>query len=49
MFLIHLILLVLALVCFLGAAVGVSHPRINLQALGLFFWVGAELFAIATK
>jgi hypothetical protein len=33
------ILLVIALVCFLLAAFGVSVPRLNLVALGLAAWV----------
>lgn len=34
------VLLVLAAVCFLAAAFGGSlHPRVNLVALGLLFWV----------
>lgn len=36
---IALILLIVAAVCFLLAAVGVPASRINLTALGLFFWV----------
>lgn len=34
---IKMAVLLLALICFLLAAVGVSSPRINLEALGLFF------------
>lgn len=37
------LLLVLALVCFLLAAVGVAFPRVNLMCFGLFFWVLAIL------
>lgn len=33
------LLLVVALICFLLAAVGLPASRINLTALGLFFWV----------
>ena len=33
------LLLLLALICFLAAAVQVPAPRVNLVALGLFFWV----------
>ena len=36
---VNLILLVLALVCFVLAAVGVASPRVNLLALGLSLWV----------
>lgn len=34
----HLLLMVLALVCFLLAALNVSAPRGNLMAAGLFLW-----------
>lgn len=34
----HVILMVLAIVCFLLAAIGVATPRGNLVAAGLFFW-----------
>ncbi|HMF74287.1 MAG TPA: hypothetical protein VK604_01365 [Bryobacteraceae bacterium] len=34
-----LICLILALVCFLVAAVNIPTPRVNLIALGLFWWV----------
>lgn len=43
----HLILMVLALVCFLLAALNVSTPRGNLQAAGLFFWALATTVALA--
>jgi hypothetical protein len=33
-----LILLVFAFVCFVLAAVGIGHPRINLLGAGLAFW-----------
>lgn len=36
---IHLALLILGMVCFLGAALDVKFYRITLQPLGLFFWV----------
>lgn len=36
---ITVVLLLLAAICFLLAAVGVPLPRVNLVALGLFFWV----------
>ncbi len=36
-------LMILALVCFLLAAVGVPWPRPNFTALGLFFWALALL------
>jgi hypothetical protein len=36
----HFVLLLVALVCFLLAAIGVpQQSRVNLVALGLFFWV----------
>jgi hypothetical protein len=37
MSIIHLVLIVLAALCFLLAALGVSTPRGNLLAAGLFF------------
>ena len=40
-----IVLLLLALICFLLAAVGVQAPRINLMALGLTFGTGALLVA----
>jgi hypothetical protein len=36
---IHLVLLFLALFCFLLAAVGIPTGRVNNIAVGLFFWV----------
>jgi hypothetical protein len=36
------LLLVVALVCFLLSAFGVA-ARVNLQSLGLAFWVGASI------
>jgi len=36
---VELVLLILALVCFLAAAVNVSSPRINLVATGLALWI----------
>jgi hypothetical protein len=35
------VLLVLALVCFLAAAVNVSSPKVNLVAAGLALWVAS--------
>jgi hypothetical protein len=35
----HLIVLILALCCFGGAAFDVKPPRVNLLALGLFLWL----------
>lgn len=37
------VLLVLALVCFLAAAAQVSSPRVNLVAAGLALWVASIL------
>lgn len=31
--------LFLALICFLLGAIGAAVPRVNVTALGLFFWV----------
>lgn len=42
----HLVLLIVAMFCFLLAAVGVPQTgRVNLVALGLFFWVLSILVA----
>ena len=41
------VLLILAVVCFLLAALGVSTPRGNLMAAGLFFWSIAATVALA--
>lgn len=38
-----LILLILALVCFVLSAVNVPSPRVSLLALGLAFWVASQL------
>jgi len=40
---IDLVLLVLALVCFLAAAANIPSPRVNLIAAGLALWVGSIL------
>ena len=40
---VHLILLLIAFICFLLTALGVSAPRINLLGLGLALWVLAVL------
>jgi hypothetical protein len=42
-----LILLILALVCFLIGASGYALGRVNMVALGLAFWVSTQLFAAA--
>jgi len=39
----HLILLIAALVLFILAAIGVSHPRVNLQSAGLACLAGAMI------
>jgi hypothetical protein len=45
-FSLRLVLLVAALLCFFLAAIGQPQSgRVNLVALGLFFWVLAVLFA----
>ena len=44
---VNTVLLFIAAVCFLLAAVGVPAARVNLIALGLFFWVLASLFGRA--
>lgn len=41
----HLVLLILAAVLFLGAALHVEHQRISFLPLGLCLWVVAELLA----
>ncbi len=41
------ILLLLALVCFVLAAIGVPSNRVNLVALGLAFWVLTAVIAAA--
>ena len=38
------VLLILALVCFLASALNVSSPRVNLLATGLALWVASILF-----
>jgi uncharacterized membrane protein required for colicin V production len=40
---IDLVLLIVACVCFLAAALGVSSPRVNLVAAGLALWVASIL------
>ena len=40
---VHVVLLLLALICFFLAALGVAAPRGNLMAAGLALWVAAEL------
>lgn len=43
----NVILMVLAIICFLLAALGISTPRGNLMAAGLFFWALAVAIALA--
>ncbi len=38
-----IIFLIISLVCFVVAAIGLWAPRVNLVALGLAFWVAAAL------
>jgi len=40
---IDLVLLIVALVCFLAAAAQVASPRVNLLAAGLAAWVASLL------
>jgi hypothetical protein len=41
---VHLLLMILALVCFLIAAAGVIWPRgVNFVAMGLFLWALATM------
>ena len=40
---IHLVLMILAIVCFALAALGVAVPRGNLTAAGLLFWALATM------
>jgi hypothetical protein len=40
----HLILLIIFAVCELLAAIGAAVPRVNLTALGLFFFALSLLF-----
>jgi hypothetical protein len=40
---IHLLLMILALVCFFCAALDVKPPRVSLLPLGLFFWALAAV------
>jgi hypothetical protein len=42
---ISLLCLILALICFIIAAVSIPTGRISTVALGLAFWVAAELLA----
>jgi hypothetical protein len=37
----RILLMILAIICFLLAAIGVVTPRGNLTAAGLFFWAVA--------
>jgi hypothetical protein len=39
----QLVLLLLALVCFLLAALRIEAPRVNLLALGFVFWIGSVM------
>jgi len=39
----RMLLLIIAVACFAGAAVGVPAGRVNLLGLGLFCWALADL------
>jgi hypothetical protein len=41
----RIVLMLLALICFILAAVNIPTPRINLLGLGLSFWVLALIAA----
>ena len=45
----HILLFVLAFVCFLAAAVGVPSTRVGLVPLGLAFWVLALIVQPRTR
>jgi hypothetical protein len=36
---VNLLLMILAAVCFFVSAIAIPVPRVNLIALGLFFWI----------
>ena len=41
------VLMVLALICFLLSALGVTAPRVELKSAGLFLWALAATLAMA--
>ena len=41
----HILLVILALVCFFAAAFDVKPPRISLVPLGLFLWLLSTVLA----
>ncbi len=41
---IDLVFLIVALICFIAAAIGWPSTRVNLVAAGLAFWVATLLF-----
>ena len=43
----NVIFMILAIICFLLSALGISTPRGNLLAAGLFFWAVAATVALA--
>lgn len=43
----NVVFMILAIICFLLAALGISTPRGNLLAAGLFFWAVAVTVALA--
>ena len=46
---VNLVLMILAVICLLLSALGVSTPRGNLLAAGLFFWSLAVAIAGAAR
>lgn len=49
MTLLIIVCLILGLLCFLGAAFGVTPARVNLIALGLAFWIFTVLVSAWPK
>jgi hypothetical protein len=43
------VLMILAVLCFILAAAGVTVPRLKLEALGLFFWATTVLLPLLIK
>lgn len=44
---VELILLIVAAVCFAASGFRVNSPRVNLMAIGLFFWVAYFVIEVA--
>ena len=38
-----MILIIVAIICFIAAAIGVNSPRVNLVAAGLALWAASTL------